>query len=182
MSSSRVRLPARVRDARAIPRGTDSLAALLASAQARARAEGVLEGRALERAEATRRIDEVAEALESDRLAALEEVGRSAVAIGTAIARSLLKHEIGQGNYDLEAIVRETLGRLSGERGACRVHLNPADCARLEGVAFRTGTVLAPDDEVAPGDVHVETPVGLLVRETRAALVEIEQRLLEELR
>jgi flagellar biosynthesis/type III secretory pathway protein FliH len=48
-------------------------------------------------------------------------------------------------------------------------------------VRFRAGTELEPDDAVARGDVHVETPHGLLVRETSEALRSIHERLLGEL-
>ena len=66
-------------------------------------------------------------------------------------------------------------------RSACVVHLNPADHARLEGVRFRSGTRIEPDVGVPQGDVHVETPIGLLVRDTESALESIERRLHEEL-
>ena len=46
---------------------------------------------------------------------------------------------------------------------------------------FRTGTRIQADEGVSRGDVHVETSLGLLVREAFGALESIEQRLLEEL-
>ena len=105
------------------------------------------------------------------------ELGQLAV----EIARVLLRTEIKQAHYDLEKLVRDTLSEAAVGRSACVVHLNPADHARLEGVRFRSGTRIEPDVGVPQGDVHVETPIGLLVRDTESALESIERRLHEEL-
>jgi len=58
--------------------------------------------------------------------------------------------------------------------------LNPADHARLADIRFRTGTTIQADDGVPRGDVHVETSLGIMVRETMGSLDAIEKRLLEE--
>ena len=77
----------------------------------------------------------------------------------------------------MERIVRETLQAAGVGRGTCVVHLNPSDAARLADVVFRAGTTLESDPEVAPGDVHVTTPRGLLVRDVEAAVASIGERL-----
>jgi len=120
------------------------------------------------------------------RLAVVEEESRAALArtaaeLALEIARTLLRTELARGNYDLERIVRETLGEASVGRSACVVHLHPADHARLADVRFRSGTRLEPDEGVARGDVHVETMLGLLVRDMDGALEAIGKRLQEEL-
>ena len=120
------------------------------------------------------------------RLNALEEelrgsLARTAAELALEIARTLLRTELARGNYDLERLVRETLAEASVGRSACVVHLHPADHARLADVRFRTGTRLEPDEGVARGDVHVETSLGLLVRDVDGALDAIGKRLREDL-
>jgi hypothetical protein len=61
------------------------------------------------------------------------------------------------------------------------VHLNPDDLARLEGVRFRAGTRLEADSGVRRGDVHVESALGLLVREIDALLASVGERIAGDL-
>lgn len=140
---------------------------------ARGRAEG--ERQALSNAAGALR--RAGEALENAARLTSENVARDAVQLGVEIARTLLRHEIDAGHYDIERIVRETLQASNAGRGACVVHLNPADLARLEGVPFRAGTTLEADPEVAPADVHVTTQRGLLVRDVEQAVNAILERL-----
>ena len=156
-------------------------------AHGKGEARGVLLERAL--AEGERRGRESAAALLDQavaRLATLEEDSRAALArtaaeLALEIARTLLRAELQRGNYEIERIVRETLGEAAVGRAPCVVHLNPADHARLSEVRFRSGTRLEPDPGVARGDVHVETAIGLLVRDIDGALEAIGKRLQEEL-
>jgi flagellar biosynthesis/type III secretory pathway protein FliH len=174
LSRERLTLAAPVRAARLLAGDTASTRTALLE---RARAEGELRGRA----EAAALFERAAE-----RLGDLEEslhasLARTAAELALEIARSLVRRELAQGQYDLERIVRETLAESGVGRGACVVHLHPADCARLEGVKFRAGTRLEPDPGVARGDVHLETALGLLVRDVDHALEAIAKRLHEEL-
>lgn len=105
------------------------------------------------------------------------DLARDATKLGIEIARTLLRSEIDAGRYDIERIVRETLQASGAGRGACVVHLNPSDITRLDGVVFRVGTQLEADPEVPPGDVHVTTQRGLLVRDVEQALSSIAERL-----
>ncbi|MBL8858679.1 MAG: hypothetical protein JNL28_09255 [Planctomycetes bacterium] len=106
-----------------------------------------------------------------------DELARDVTRLAVEIARVLLRNEIDAGRYDIERIVRETLQASGSGRGACSLHLNPADVARLEGVVFRAGTTIEPDPEVPSGDVHVTTQRGLLVRDVEQALASIAERL-----
>lgn len=117
-----------------------------------------------------RAIDRAEEALSSD-----------AVELGVEIARQILKLEIDAGNYDLERIVRATLGASDIKRGRCVVYLHPDDVEMLRGVTFRDETEIRPDADVPRGSCNVETPRGLLVRDADAALAEIREQLLEDL-
>jgi flagellar biosynthesis/type III secretory pathway protein FliH len=108
---------------------------------------------------------------------AAADIARDATRLGIEIARTLLRTEIDAGRYDIERIVRETLQASGAGRGSCVVHLNPVDVGRLEGVIFRVGTRLEPDPEVPPGDVHVTTQRGLLVRDVEQALASIAERI-----
>jgi len=144
---------------------------------AQARAEG-------ERAASTRaaRALELAAArLDAAREEAEAALARNAVALAVEIARTLVRKELVAGTHNIESMVREALAASGAGRGPCTVHLNPADIAQLQDVRLRAGTELEPDDAVARGDVHVETPHGLLVRENAEALRAIHERLLGEL-
>lgn len=152
-----------------------------AEAEARAHARGLAEGEARALAGAMRRIDEAVEELRLAREASDRAVIEDSTRLALAIAREIVRTEIDAGRYDLERIVREALAASGAGRGACVVHLNPADVERLSGVAFRVATRLESDPEVAPGDVHVSTQRGTLVRDVDAALATLAERFQEEL-
>lgn len=139
------------------------------------------EGERVGREAASQLLDQFVQALEAREEGLRAALGRTAIELAVEIARTLLRHEIPAGRYDLERIVRETLHEAGVGRGACVVHLNPGDHARLSEVRFRSGTRLEPDEGVARGDVHVETSLGLLVRDVNGALESIAGRLQEEL-
>ena len=165
----------------AAPAGAELLAhgssAVREALLARARAEGERRGRAAAAALLDEAVTRLA-AFEDDARAAL---ARAAAELALEIARTLLRKELPKEDYDLERIVRETRGEAAVGRAPCVVHLNPADHARLAEVRFRSGTRLEPDPGVARGDVHVETALGLLVRDLDGALEAIGKRLQEEL-
>lgn len=144
---------------------------------AHARAEGQRQGRA----EAGAALDTAVA-----RMLAFEEEARTALA-GTAvelaleIARTLLRGEIQQDHHDIERLVRGTLAEAATGRAPCVVHLHPSDHARLAETKFRSGTRIEPDVGVAKGDVHVETSLGVLVRDLDGTLAAIGRRLKEEL-
>lgn len=138
---------------------------------------GRAEGERAALAGAAGALNRAAESVASVAEAQSTGVARDATRLAMTIARALLRREIDAGRYDLERIVRETLQASGVGRGACVVHLNPADVARLEGVTFRAGTTIEPDPEVPAGDVHVTTQRGLLVRDVEQALASIAERL-----
>jgi flagellar biosynthesis/type III secretory pathway protein FliH len=149
-------------------------------AEARAHARGVAEGEARALAQAARRLDESADALQRARAASDAAVAEDSLRLALSIAREILRREIDAGRYDLERIVREALTASGAGRAACVVHLNPADVEKLAGVPFRAATRLEADPEVAPGDVHVSTARGTLVRDVDAALAAIAERFEED--
>lgn len=132
-------------------------------------------------ATAARALAAAAERLGSAVDHAEEALAADAVELGVEIARQILKLEIDAGNYDLERIVRATLGASDVKRGRVAVFLNPADAEMIRSVDFRDETEIRTDPDVARGTVHVETPRGLLVRDPAAALEEIREQLLEDL-
>ena len=173
MSPERVRLPARPAEARLVAQGAD---AVRSEIQARLREEG-------ERADgaaAAARLDDAVAQLAARTEEACAQLARAATELGLEIARTLLRTEIAHDRYDMEKIVREALAQAAVGRAACVVHLNPADLGRLADVNFRSGTRLEPDAGVPRGDVHVETALGLLVRDLDGALDAIAERLREE--
>jgi len=162
--------------------GAQALARLFEQREERARALGRSEGeaRALERAAGA--LAAAVGRLDAARDAAREDLAHTAVELAVEIVRNLLRVELPAGRYDLEGIVREALSFSGVERGPCVVHLHPADAARLEGLRFRAGTVIEPDDGVSRGSVHVTTPQGLLVRDLDEAVRSIAERLHGEAR
>lgn len=182
MSPEPIRLQGRVRDVRALDLNEgDSLDTLARIAFERGRVAGVVEGRLAARDEHVALLDLTVERVEAAREEAVGELSRAAIELAIEIARGLLRKEIKAENYGLEEIVRKTLEEAAVGRGPCVVHLNPADHKRLEDVRFRTGTTIQADDGVPLGDVHVETSLGLMVRETMGSLDAIEKRLQEKL-
>ena len=132
-------------------------------------------------ATAAKALSEAVDELNAARERAEEALSAEAVALGVEIARQILKIEIDAANYGLEKIVRATLAASEIKRGHCIVHVHPEDAAMLDSVVFRDETVVSPDGDIARGNVLVETPRGLLVREPNAALEEIREQLLEDL-
>lgn len=148
-----------------------------AAALQREYARGQADGERTATARAAGALTKAAERLAQSAELQAAEIARDSVRLAVEIARTLLRHEIDAGRYDIERIVRETLQASGVGRGVCVLHLNPADVSRLEGTVFRTGTTLESDPEVPAGDVHVTTQRGLLVRDLEQALGSIAERL-----
>ena len=164
--------------ARIVAGGVAALAERLARDEAgRAFERGRDAGRAEAAQGAARALEAAVARLEEERDRVLEALAGDAVGLAVAIARTLVRAEIEAGRADVERIVRETLAASGVGRGACVVHLHPADAARLERVSFRAGTRIEADHEVARGDVHVTTPWGVLVRDVDASLDAIAERI-----
>jgi len=174
LSRERVTLEAEPSGARLLAQGPGAVREALL---ARARAEGERRGRAV----AAELFDQAVARVRTSEDESRAALARTAAELALEIARTLLRSELARGHYDLERIVRETLGEAAVGRAPCVVHLHPADHARLASVRFRSGTTLAPDEGVARGDVHVETSLGLLVRDLDGALESIGKRLADEL-
>lgn len=166
------------------PFSQDSAAAILARALEMelnaARAAGRQEGLADQKNGGRALLEAAFDRLEGTREAAEQALASQAVELAVGIASELLRKELDAGRYDIGAIVREALVASEAGRGAVRVHLAPSDHARLDASTFRRGTELIADPELRPGDVHVETARGILVREIDETLATIRQRLMEE--
>ncbi|MEZ5973439.1 MAG: FliH/SctL family protein [Planctomycetota bacterium] len=143
----------------------------------RGRAEG--EAQAIEGAAGI--LQEAADRLDAAREQALDQLAGTAVELAVEIARQLLQVELQAGNYDLERIVRSSLSHSGLGRGNAVVHVSPEDMDRLAHVTFRKGTEIEADAKLSMGDVHVQSPRGLLVREVDACLETIREQLLEDM-
>jgi flagellar biosynthesis/type III secretory pathway protein FliH len=119
--------------------------------------------------------------LEEAREQTLETVSQDSVALAIEIARQVIHTEIEEQRHNLEAMVRETLSFAEVGRGACVVHVAPADAELLADIPFRSATRIEADPDMNAGDVHVTTSNGTLVREISEALVSIRQRLGKDL-
>jgi flagellar biosynthesis/type III secretory pathway protein FliH len=153
----------------------DGLSAWAERLRASARAEGAEQARR----ECAAVLDRAAGRMDTLRGQARGEIARSATELAIGIARALLRVELAAGNYDLERIVRDALAAAATDRADCVVHLHPVDADAIRGVPFRSGTRIEPDLGVARGDVHVETELGLMVREVDEAVSRIASALSE---
>jgi flagellar biosynthesis/type III secretory pathway protein FliH len=126
-------------------------------------------------------LDEAIERLDKSREEALDALSTSTVELAVEIARQIVRVEIQAENYDLERIVRGSLSQSGLGRGKAVIHLCPADHKRLAEVEFRSGTEIAIDTSLEPGDVHVQASQGLLVREVSECLASVREQLLEDL-
>jgi len=147
-----------------------------------AHAEGIVQGMALALDREAGALGEAAARLDQRREELADELAHSAVELAITIARQLVQADVNRGEHDIEKIVRDTLGAASAGRGHCTIHVNPEDFETLREVKFRSGTSVQADIGVARGDVHVETSMGLMVREIEEALRSIGERLREEFR
>lgn len=186
MSPKRVVLSAGsapVLDATAVPlEGRNALSALLAGARARGFEEGRAAARREARDDAAALLGSAAESLDAKADALTNEAARTSLELGLVIARELVLRKVLAGEHDIEGIVRSALAASGSGRGPCVIHLNPADAAALADIDFRAGTRVESDPGVRPGDVQVETPMGLMVRELDESLRDLGTRLREELR
>ena len=123
--------------------GGDTRAAELALVTARAHQLGLAAGAQLAGDTCAELLNQVAQQCAAAEEALASTLAHTAAEIAMEIARVLLRHEIANDRFDLEAIVRETLAAGTTERGRCVVHLHPEDAARLADVPFRAGTTLA---------------------------------------
>ena len=132
-------------------------------------------------AHAAAALDRTVESLEAARERAEDAIASDAVELAVEIARQIVKLRFDAGEYDLETIVRSTLAASNGRTSRCVVHVHPDDADQLRGVTFRGETEILPDPTLSRGNVHLETPRGLLVRDADAAIDEIREQLLEDL-
>ena len=146
-----------------------------------AREEGLQQGRSDARESGQEALEQATIRLEEARERAEADLPPLVVELSIEIAKQILKVEIAGANYDLERIVRGALSDADVGRGACTVHVAPEDAARLEGIPWRAGTVVEADPTMGPGDIHISTPKGLLVRELDSTLDAIREQLWEEL-
>lgn len=149
----------------------------LAGAYAAGRADGLAA-----QLEAGREALEAAAArLDAARLEAEENLPSHVVELSVAIASELIAVELRAGNYDMERLVRGALASSGVGRGVCTVHVSRTDAERLAATSFRSGTTIEADPSLTPGDIHITTPRGLLVREIEPSVDAIREQLLEEL-
>ena len=172
-----------VRQVRMLEHGEERpLDAIVRGVHERALREGFARGAAAAQGGAAGALEQAAAHLDAFRQESAGALTQTAIEIAIEIARALVRVEVGAGRHDIERIVRDALDAAAAGRGQCVVHLHPDDLDSLRDVRFRAGTSVQADIGVARGDVHVETSLGLLVRELDGALESIAQRMREELR
>lgn len=151
-------------------------AAELAAAETRGHAEG----RAEALAACAALLEAATERYDAERRELSDQAAKTAAELAVEIVRQLLRVEIPKGTYDLEAIVREVIAQGDAGYGKHVLHLHPQDAERLADAPFRAGTTVEADPDVRLGDVRLETPQGVLVRQLDTCLREIRERLIGE--
>jgi len=151
----------------------------------RAQAERAIERGTIEAlagfAGAASALNEAAAHMHEERSRLEGEAVQLALELAFTITRQLVHTEVRANRHNVEAIVREVLAEAGAGRGTYTVHVCPSDLGQLSESAFRAGTSVVADPELTPGDVHIETPRGVCVREVDEALEELGRRLREEL-
>lgn len=175
--SASVRLHAAPAGARLVPGSLEELATAR-----RLEREEILRAEGFARATsgAVQVLDQAAASFEEQLEAMRGEVAELAATIAMEVAQELLRCELREGNYDIEAIVRSVLAQ-TGPGGNKTLRVHPEDAAALEGASFRTGTTVVADPAVRRADVHLETDQGVLVRDIDSCVATIRENLLEAL-
>jgi hypothetical protein len=104
----------------------------------------------------------------------------SAIELGAVLAEAAVHQRIDVG-LDLAPAVRACFERSGAERSACRVRVHPDALAglSLNGIAERFECVA--DRDLEPGEVRLDTPVGVLVHDPLQALGQARDALLTQL-
>ncbi len=140
------------------------------------------EGFAVATQSAAQCLEKAALGLEEARTGLADSLVETAVQLALEISQELVRKELGEGNYDLPAIVREVLASASSSSNSMILRVNPEDVDALSSIRFRSGTEVQGDPSVRRGDVQLETDQGLLVRDMDNCLSSIRERLQEAFR
>ena len=178
MSSDTVRLHAEPARARVSTRSREQV---LDDTIAQLCAEAFEAGRQAQASAAAQAFTQATEELGRVRDEVQAQVGPATVRLALTIAERILRRELAARGYDLEAIVREVLAAADAQRSDCVVRLHPDDVEAGGELGLRSGTRIEPDPGLRAGDVQVETPHGLLVRDVDELWSNIEERLLGEI-
>jgi flagellar biosynthesis/type III secretory pathway protein FliH len=148
----------------------------------RAKEEAERKRRELE--EQKQRVEMLADELEQARQRVLGDNEEELVNLSLRIAEKVVGHEIENGRYKVERIVRAALDAAPRKEEAV-VHLNPDDCEPVRQSVQRDdgglpdGLTIAEDGEVPRGSCRVETPGGDVTSGVRSRLEQIEEGLLK---
>jgi flagellar biosynthesis/type III secretory pathway protein FliH len=147
-----------------------------AGLQSAARAAGLAEAQST----SAQAIERAASELDAARAGLADSLAETAAALAVQMLQELLRVELVAQNYDIVEIVRSTIREAGNSPGAMIIHVHPEDAAALADTPLRTGTQVQPDPTIRRGDVHVQTPQGLLVRELDECVASIRERILAE--
>ncbi|QDU40251.1 flagellar assembly protein H [Maioricimonas rarisocia] len=133
-------------------------------------------------------INEAVEEFEARRKQSLEELQLLAVELAVAAASNLVAQAIDRGEYGIEQLVKDAVGKLGMEQ-PITISLHPEDIQLLdrrtegEAVPWRDGRItLRPETGIQRGDCRAETGDGrILIAEMSARLAEMRRHWLEGL-
>lgn len=134
--------------------------------------------------EQTERMRAVLSELQDARQEVLSDNEEELVNLSLRIAEKVIGHEIENGRYKVERIVRTALEAAPREQNAV-VHLSPRDCAPVRRAVegdeggLPDGLTIVEDEDVSPGSCCVETAGGNVTSGVKSRLKQIEEGLLK---
>lgn len=137
------------------------------------------EGRAEAHAAAAQLFDQAIDSLGEYRDSLVLTLADTAATLAADIAQVLIGKELAAGNYDIAAIVRESLTSANSSSGETTIRVHPEDAEALAEVRFRSGTSVQPDPSIRRGNVLIQTDQGELVRDIDERLATIRETLRE---
>lgn len=170
------------------PSGAQAIAGTLASyereqreqREASLRSAARAEGLAAAQSTSAQALETAANALDAAREGLADSLAETAAALAVQMLQELLRVELVAQNYDIVEIVRSTIREAGNSPGAMIIHVHPEDAAALAETPLRTGTQVQADPTIRRGDVHLQTPQGLLVRELDDCVASIRERIMAE--
>ena len=133
--------------------------------------------------EQVERVEALASELQDARQSVLSDNEEELVNLSLRIAEKVVGHEIENGRYKVERIVRTALDAAPRQEDAV-VHLHPEDCAPVRRAVeeddgeLPAGLRIVEDEDVSRGSCRVETAGGNVTSGVKSRLQQIEEGLL----
>lgn len=132
------------------------------------------------RAEMATEVEQIVRGCQAEVAALRESLLDNAIELGAVLAEAVIGREL-ERDLDLASVVRGCFERAGAETSSCRVRVHPDAVAGLERAGITQRVEVVADLDLARGEVRLDTPVGTLVHDPRAALAQARDALLAQL-